>query len=78
MSSLPPLLWLQAFESAARTLSFTAAGNELGVTQAAISQRIRLLEDRLGQKLFVRHARSLSLLSRQLQRERMSSIYNGG
>lgn len=61
MSALPPLLWLQAFESAARTLSFTAAGNELGVTQAAISQRIRLLEDRLGQKLFVRHARSLTL-----------------
>ncbi|QNI02307.1 LysR family transcriptional regulator [Halomonas sp. SH5A2] len=61
MNALPPLLWLQAFESAARTLSFTAAGNELGVTQAAISQRIRLLEDRLGQKLFVRHARSLTL-----------------
>ncbi|KPQ30797.1 LysR substrate-binding domain-containing protein [Halomonas sp. HL-93] len=61
MSQLPPLLWLQAFESAARTLSFTAAGNELGVTQAAISQRIRLLEDRVGQKLFVRHARSLTL-----------------
>lgn len=61
MSQLPPLLWLQAFESAARTLSFTAAGSELGVTQAAISQRIRLLEDRLGQKLFVRHARSLTL-----------------
>ncbi|MGQ4879415.1 LysR substrate-binding domain-containing protein [Billgrantia sp. LNSP4103-1] len=61
MSPLPPLLWLQAFEAAARTLSFTAAGRELGVTQAAISQRIRLLEDRLGQKLFVRHARSLSL-----------------
>lgn len=61
MNALPPLLWLQAFEAAARTLSFTAAGRELGVTQAAISQRIRLLEDRLGQKLFVRHARSLSL-----------------
>ena len=61
MSQLPPLLWLQAFESAARTLSFTAAGLELGVTQAAISQRIRLLEDRLGQKLFVRHPRSLTL-----------------
>lgn len=61
MSRLPPLLWLQAFESAARTLSFTAAGNELGVTQAAISQRVRLLEDRVGQKLFVRHARSLTL-----------------
>ncbi|MGP9795839.1 LysR substrate-binding domain-containing protein [Halomonas sp. 86] len=61
MSQLPPLLWLQAFESAARTLSFTAAGNELAVTQAAISQRVRLLEERLGQKLFVRHARSLTL-----------------
>ena len=61
MSDLPPLLWLQAFEAAARTLSFTAAGRELGVTQAAISQRIRLLEDRLGQKLFVRYPRSLSL-----------------
>lgn len=61
MNDLPPLLWLQAFEAAARTLSFTAAGRELGVTQAAISQRIRLLEDRLGQKLFVRHPRSLSL-----------------
>jgi LysR family transcriptional regulator, glycine cleavage system transcriptional activator len=61
MDSLPPLIWLQAFESAARTLSFTAAGRELGVTQAAISQRIRLLEDRLGHKLFVRHPRSLTL-----------------
>lgn len=61
MSRLPPLLWLQAFETAARTLSFTAAGQELGVTQAAISQRVRLLEDRLGQKLFVRHPRSLAL-----------------
>ncbi|WP_069384529.1 LysR substrate-binding domain-containing protein [Halomonas caseinilytica] len=61
MTGLPPLGWLQAFEAAARTLSFTAAGHELGVTQAAVSQRIRLLEDRLGQKLFVRHPRSLSL-----------------
>lgn len=61
MSALPSLLWVQAFEAAARTLSFTAAGHELGVTQAAISQRVRLLEDRLGQRLFVRHPRSLSL-----------------
>lgn len=61
MTSLPPILWLQAFEAAARTLSFTRAGLELGVTQAAISQRVRLLEDRLGQQLFVRHPRSLTL-----------------
>ena len=61
MTPLPPILWLQAFEAAARTLSFTQAGLELGVTQSAVSQRIRLLEDRLGQKLFVRHPRSLTL-----------------
>jgi len=61
MNTLPPLLWLQAFEAAARTLSFTQAGQELAVTQSAVSQRIRLLEDRLGQKLFVRHPRSLTL-----------------
>ncbi|MHB0775877.1 LysR substrate-binding domain-containing protein [Halomonas sp. WWR20] len=61
MSQLPPILWLQAFEAAARRLSFTQAGHELGVTQSAVSQRIRLLEDRLGQKLFVRHPRSLTL-----------------
>ncbi|WP_251977745.1 LysR substrate-binding domain-containing protein [Salinicola avicenniae] len=62
MSDLPPVLWLQAFEAAARTLSFTEAGRELGVTQSAISQRIRLLEDRLGQPLFVRYPRSLALM----------------
>ncbi|RKR06837.1 LysR family transcriptional regulator [Kushneria sinocarnis] len=61
MSSLPPVTWLQAFEAAARTLSFTRAGEELAVSQSAISQRIRLLEDRLGQALFIRHPRSLSL-----------------
>lgn len=61
MSELPPVLWLQAFEAAARTLSFTEAGRELGVTQSAISQRIRLLEDRVGQSLFVRYPRSLAL-----------------
>lgn len=61
MSDLPPVAWLQAFEAAARNLSFTRAGEELCVSQSAISQRIRLLEERLGQLLFVRHARSLSL-----------------
>lgn len=58
---LPPLAWLQAFEAAARLMSFTRAAEELSVTQSAISQRIRQLEDRLGQPLFVRHARSLNL-----------------
>ncbi|MCX2522652.1 LysR family transcriptional regulator [Larsenimonas rhizosphaerae] len=58
---LPPLAWLQAFEAAARLMSFTAAGDELCVSQSAISQRIRLLEDRLGEPLFVRHASGLDL-----------------
>lgn len=61
MNALPPILWMQAFEAAARTLSFTRAGQELGVTQSAVSQRIRLLEDRLGQQLFLRYPRSLAL-----------------
>ena len=58
---LPPAQALHAFEAAARHMSFTEAARELGVTQAAISQRIRLLEHRLGQPLFLRHPRGLEL-----------------
>lgn len=61
MSRLPPVAWLQAFEAAARAESFTRAAEELSVSQSAISQRIRLLEKRLGQDLFVRRARSIRL-----------------
>lgn len=53
--------WLQAFDAAARRMSFTEAARELSITQSAVSQRIKLLEHRLGQRLFVRHARSLEL-----------------
>jgi LysR family transcriptional regulator, glycine cleavage system transcriptional activator len=60
-SDLPPLTWLRAFEAAARTLSFTHAGAELNVTQAAISKHIKALELSLGQALFLRHPRSLTL-----------------
>ena len=55
---LPPLQWLRAFEAAARHLSFTAAGSEIGITQSAISQQIKALEQYLGQALFLRRARS--------------------
>jgi LysR family glycine cleavage system transcriptional activator len=58
---LPPAHTLHAFDAAARHMSFTEAARELGVTQAAISQRIRLLEHQVGQPLFVRHARGLEL-----------------
>jgi len=58
---LPPLATLRAFEAAARHLSFRAAAAELGVTPTAISHQIRLLEATLGQAMFVRHVRRVSL-----------------
>jgi len=59
--SLAPLTWFRSFEAAARHLSFTAAADETGVTQSAISQNVRALEQRLGVSLFVRQARGLAL-----------------
>ena len=52
---------LRMFEAAARHLSFTVAAGELNVTQAAVSQQIRRLEEELGVKLFVRGRGGLSL-----------------
>jgi len=49
------------FEVAARLLNFRAAGEELNVTQGAVAQQIRRLEDGLGVQLFVRQARGLVL-----------------
>jgi LysR family glycine cleavage system transcriptional activator len=58
---LPNLNALRAFEAAGRHLSFTRAAAELNVTQAAISQRVRQLEDQLGMRLFRRMNRQLAL-----------------
>ncbi len=52
---------LRAFEAAARHLSFTRAGLELSVTQAAVSHQVKALEARLGAVLFRRTARGLVL-----------------
>jgi hypothetical protein len=52
---------LRAFETAARTLSFTAAASELGQTQGAVSHQVSTLEARLGVKLFERQSRGLKL-----------------
>jgi len=60
-SSRTPVNWLRAFEMAARHLSLSAAAQELSVTTAAVSQQVRLLEQRLGTPLFVRHSRGLRL-----------------
>ncbi|MDQ0395884.1 LysR family transcriptional regulator [Labrys monachus] len=59
--TLPPLEWIRVFETAARLGSFTAAADELGLTQAAVSQRIRNLELRLGAQLFNRLPRGVAL-----------------
>lgn len=56
-----PVNWLRAFEVAARHLSLSSAAQELSVTTAAVSQQVRLLEQRLGVPLFVRHSRGLRL-----------------
>ena len=59
--NLPHLAFLQGFEAAARTLSFTKAAEELFVTQSAVSRQIKALEDNLGLRLFERRSRSLAL-----------------
>jgi len=51
---MPPLKSLQVFLSAAQHKSFKAAAKELFVTQAAVSQQIRILENHFGFALFVR------------------------
>ncbi|NYD35125.1 LysR substrate-binding domain-containing protein [Actinomycetospora corticicola] len=58
---LPPLPGVQAFEAAARLGSFAAAAEELHLSAATVSQRIRSLETHLGVPLFERHARSVEL-----------------
>lgn len=61
MKQPPSLNYIRSFESAARNLSFTAAAEELGYTQAAISSHVRALEHYIGRQLFVRYPRSLRL-----------------
>ncbi|WP_425404421.1 LysR family transcriptional regulator [Hwanghaeella sp.] len=58
---MPPLTWFRAFDAAARHLNFTAAAEDLGLTQSAVSQHVRSLEQRFGVKLFNRHARGITL-----------------
>ena len=60
-NALPALDLLVGFESAARHLSFTRAGEELFLTQSAVSRQIKELEDQLGVVLFQRRHRALAL-----------------
>lgn len=56
-----PLNGMRVFEAAARHLSFTKAGEELGMTQTAVSYQIKLLEEILGEQLFLRRPRQVTL-----------------
>ena len=58
---LPPLNALRVFETAARKGSFVAAGEELGVTSAAVSLQVRTLEGWLGRELFFRRNNQIRL-----------------
>lgn len=58
---LPPLNQLEAFEAAARHLSFTHAADELALTQSAVSRQVAALEAFFGVPLFQRLHRALRL-----------------
>lgn len=58
---LPSLGSLVVFEAAGRLSSFSGAGRELGMSQAAVSYAVARLEDQLGVALFVREYRRVRL-----------------
>lgn len=55
---------LRTFNLSAKLLNFTHVAQELNLTQSAVSQQIRLLEERLGTALFIRKSRSLALTAK--------------
>ena len=78
MRRLPPLAAVRVFEAAARHGSFTAAAGELGMTQAAVSYQVKLLEERLGVALFRREKRR-AILTETGRRaaQRLSAAFDG-
>ena len=55
---------LKVFHAAAEAGSFTHAGEQLGLSQSAVSRQVSALEQELSAPLFHRHARGLSSPSR--------------
>jgi DNA-binding transcriptional LysR family regulator len=54
---------LRTFVAVAQSLSFTRAGETLGLRQPTVSQHVRRLEDAVGRPLFIRDTRSVALTS---------------
>lgn len=78
MRSIPSLAAVRVFEAAARHENFTNAANELGMTQAAVSYQVKLLEERLSLPLFRREGRRVVLTEpgRRAARE-VSAAFDG-
>lgn len=73
----PPLNSLRAFEAAARRGNFARAADELSVTAAAVSHRIKDLEAALAVSLFERQARGVRLTEAgQRYHERIASAFD--
>ena len=58
---IPSTSMLRAFDAAARSGSFTAAAEELRLTQGAISRQVSALETQLGVALFKRQGKTIQL-----------------
>jgi len=72
-----PLSAMRSFECAGRHLHFEKAGQELGVTQSAISHQIRSLEEQLNTRLFDRSRNRLTLTpAGKLLLENTSGAFN--
>ncbi|MFT2213837.1 LysR substrate-binding domain-containing protein [Rhizobium giardinii] len=73
-----PLEAFRVFDAACRQMNFSKAGRELNITQAAVSRRIKGLEDHLGAQLFTRRGKNLDLTpqgARLFQRVRAALDY---
>ncbi|RTR32713.1 LysR substrate-binding domain-containing protein [Shewanella atlantica] len=76
MNNNIPLRALQIFESCARLESCSLAANELSITQSAVSQQIKQLEDYFLEKLFYRNAGKINLTEAGLElRQRLSPVF---
>lgn len=73
--SLPPLSALRAFAAFAQSGTVIAAGDALGVSHAAISQQLRVLEDHLNVPLLDRSGRALRLTDQGVQ---LANALRGG
>lgn len=58
---IPPTESLVAALEAARLGSFSVAAAELGITHAAVSRRVAVVEEWVGSRLFERHGRGVVL-----------------